>query len=186
MTEPRWHSDADRYCHAAGAGFICHTLAFMMAAGFIADTSSLPLIVSNLVNIVTADFFTLEFSEYASVMVPVNIASIAATLVMLHLFFRRHPGHYDLAKLKAPREAIRDARTFKAGWVVLVLLLVGFFSGAARRAGQPGGGGGGVYSLAGCPQGHVIDAGRVLGAPWQIVIFRWACIWWYTDCVTPD
>jgi arsenical pump membrane protein len=38
------------------------------------------------VNIVTADFFTLGFSEYASVMVPVNIASIAATLVMLHLF----------------------------------------------------------------------------------------------------
>lgn len=103
------------------------TLAFVMAAGFIADTSSLPLIVSNLVNIVTADFFTLGFSEYASVMVPVNIASIAATLVMLHLFFRRDiPVTYDLAKLKAPREAIRDARTFKAGWVVLVLLLVGF------------------------------------------------------------
>ncbi|WP_258963848.1 ArsB/NhaD family transporter, partial [Klebsiella pneumoniae] len=92
------------------------TLAFVMAAGFIADTSSLPLIVSNLVNIVTADFFTLGFSEYASVMVPVNIASIAATLVMLHLFFRRDiPVTYDLAKLKAPREAIRDARTFKAG-----------------------------------------------------------------------
>jgi arsenical pump membrane protein len=62
------------------------TLAFVMAAGFIADTASLPLIVSNLVNIVSADFFNLGFTEYAAVMVPVNLAAIAATLVMLHLF----------------------------------------------------------------------------------------------------
>lgn len=103
------------------------TLAFVMAAGFIADTSSLPLIVSNLVNIVTADFFTLGFSEYASVMVPVNMASVVATLVMLHLFFRKDiPAGYDLTKLKMPRDAIRDRRTFKTGWLVLILLLAGF------------------------------------------------------------
>lgn len=65
------------------------TLAFVMAAGFIADTASLPLIVSNLVNIVSADFFGLGFREYASVMVPVDIAAIVATLVMLHLFFAK-------------------------------------------------------------------------------------------------
>lgn len=66
------------------------TLAFVMAAGFIADTASLPLIVSNLVNIVSADFFGLGFREYASVMVPVDIAAIVATLVMLHLFSQRY------------------------------------------------------------------------------------------------
>ena len=79
------------------------TLAFVMAAGFIADTASLPLIVSNLVNIVSADFFGLGFREYASVMVPVDIAAIVATLVMLHLYFRKDiPQNYDMALLKSP------------------------------------------------------------------------------------
>lgn len=104
------------------------TLAFVMAAGFIADTASLPLIVSNLVNIVSADFFRLGFTEYASVMLPVDIAAIAATLGMLHLFFRRDiPATYDASLLKMPASAIKDPATFKAGWIVLVLLLVGFF-----------------------------------------------------------
>lgn len=150
------------------------TLAFVMAAGFIADTSSLPLIVSNLVNIVTADFFTLGFSEYASVMVPVNIASVVATLIMLHLFFRKDiPAGYDLTKLKMPRDAIRDRRTFKTGWLVLILLLAGFF--ALEPLGVP------VSLVAAAAafilwlvarKGHVIDTRKVLkGAPWQIVIF---------------
>jgi len=150
------------------------TLAFVMAAGFIADTSSLPLIVSNLVNIVTADFFTLGFSEYASVMVPVNMASVVATLVMLHLFFRKDiPAGYDLTKLKMPRDAIRDRRTFKTGWLVLILLLAGFF--ALEPLGVP------VSLVAAAAafilwlvahKGHVIDTRKVLkGAPWQIVIF---------------
>ncbi|MBE0017267.1 arsenical efflux pump membrane protein ArsB, partial [Raoultella planticola] len=76
------------------------TLAFVMAAGFVADTASLPLVVSNLVNIVSADFFHLGFSSYAAVMVPVDIAAILATLAMLHLVFRRDiPAVYDLALL---------------------------------------------------------------------------------------
>ena len=150
------------------------TLAFVMAAGFIADTSSLPLIVSNLVNIVTADFFTLGFSEYASVMVPVNMASVVAMLVMLHLFFRKDiPAGYDLTKLKMPRDAIRDRRTFKTGWLVLILLLAGFL--ALEPLGVP------VSLVAAAAafilwlvarKGHVIDTRKVLkGAPWQIVIF---------------
>ncbi|MET3816193.1 arsenic transporter [Pantoea sp. UYEF8] len=150
------------------------TLAFVMAAGFIADTASLPLIVSNLVNIVTADYFRLGFSDYAAVMVPVNLASVAATLVMLLLFFRRDiPHSYDLSKLKSPGEAIRDRRTFNAGWLVLILLLVGFFG--LEPLGVPVSLVAAVAAailLAVARRGRVIDTGKVLkGAPWQIVIF---------------
>ncbi|MEN4908786.1 arsenic transporter [Rahnella bonaserana] len=150
------------------------TLAFVMAAGFIADAASLPLIVSNLVNIVSADFFKLGFSEYAAVMVPVNLASVAATLGMLHLFFRKDiPAVYDVALLKEPKAAIRDAGTFKTGWLVLVLLLVGFF--ALEPLGVPVSlvaAAGALLLLAVARKGHAINTSKVLrGAPWQIVIF---------------
>ena len=150
------------------------TLAFVMAAGFIADTASLPLIVSNLVNIVSADFFGLGFTRYASVMIPVDLAAIAATLVMLHLFFRKDiPATYDVSLLKAPASAIKDPATFRTGWIVLVLLLVGFF--VLEPLGIPvsaiaAAGAAVLFVVA--KRGHAIDTGKVLrGAPWQIVIF---------------
>ncbi|HWW69376.1 MAG TPA: ArsB/NhaD family transporter, partial [Duganella sp.] len=104
------------------------TLAFVMAAGFIADTASLPLVVSNLVNIVSADYFDIGFARYAAVMVPVDLVAVAATLAALMCFFRKDiPAGYDLAQLKAPDEAIHDRATFVTGWWVLGLLLAGFF-----------------------------------------------------------
>ncbi|KTT97915.1 arsenical pump membrane protein [Sphingomonas yabuuchiae] len=150
------------------------TLAFVMAAGFIADTASLPLVVSNLVNIVSADFFQVGFGDYASVMVPVDLVSIAATLAALLLFFRRDiPTDHDVRALRAPREAIRDAATFRAGWIVLALLLAGFFLleplgvpvSAVAAAGA-------ILLLVIAGRGHVIPTAKVLsGAPWQVVIF---------------
>ncbi|WP_455924476.1 arsenic transporter [Pseudomonas putida] len=150
------------------------TLAFVMAAGFIADTASLPLVVSNLVNIVSADYFDIGFARYAAVMVPVTLVSIATTLGMLLWFFRDDlPLSHDLAQLKAPREAIRDRGTFRAGWWVLAALLIGFF--VMEPLGVP------ISAIAAAcavvlyliaAKGHAIDTGKVLkGAPWQVVVF---------------
>ncbi|MEB8057270.1 arsenic transporter [Pseudomonas fulva] len=150
------------------------TLAFVMAAGFIADTASLPLVVSNLVNIVSADYFRLGFSEYASVMVPVNFASVGATLLVLFLFFRRDiPKQYTVGALKVPSEAIHDRATFNVGGWVLVVLLIGLF--ALEPLGIP------ISAVAAAcaailfavaARGHRISTRRVLReAPWQVVIF---------------
>ena len=150
------------------------TLAFVMAAGFIADTASLPLVVSNLVNIVSADYFHLGFSEYAAVMVPVNLVAIASTLLVLYVFFRRDiPRHYSLEQLPEPRSAIRDPLTFKVGWAVLVLLLAGLF--ALEPLGVPVSvvaASGALVLLVVAGQGQRISTRKVLrDAPWQIVIF---------------
>ena len=100
------------------------TLAFVMGAGFIADTASLPLVVSNLVNIVSADYFKLGFNAYASVMVPVNLVAVATTLLVLWLYFRRDiPLRYATDELKLPAMAVRDRATFRVGWVVLLATL---------------------------------------------------------------
>lgn len=150
------------------------TLAFVMAAGFIADVASLPLIISNLVNIVSADFFKIGFKDYASIMIPVNLVAIITALAVLLLYFRQSiPARYDVNQLKQPNEAIRDLTTFRTGWAVLVLVLVGFFGleplgvpiSAVASAGA-------LLLFAVAARGHVISTRRVLlEAPWQIVIF---------------
>ena len=149
------------------------TLAFAMAAGFIADTASTPLVVSNLVNIVSADVFHVAFGPYALVMVPVALVTIAATLgVLLLRFGRGVPASYEVAALKAPADAIRDRAVFTVGWLVLALLLVGFFvlgrivpiSAVAAL--------GAVILLATAARGKVVSPVAVLReAPWQVVIF---------------
>ena len=150
------------------------TLAFVMAAGFIADTASLPLVVSNLVNIVSADYFKIGFARYAAVMVPVDVVAVAATLGALMWFFRKDiPANYDLAQLKAPDEAIHDRATFVTGWWVLGLLLIGFF--LLEPVGVPisaTAAVGAALLLVVAARGHKISTREVLGnAPWQVVVF---------------
>ena len=104
-------------------------LAFIIATGFIADTASLPLVTSNLVNIVSANYFDIGFGRYAAVMVPVNIVSVIATLLVLWIAYARHiPKNYSMDSLSSPQSAIKDPLVFRAAFPLLALLLIAYFA----------------------------------------------------------
>ena len=149
-------------------------LAYVMASGFIADTASLPFVVSNLVNIVSADFFGIGFAEYAARMVFVNVFAVAGSLLVLYLYFKKDiPKQYDLSKLAEPSSVIKDHTMFRLSWIVLALLVVGYFT--SDLVGVP------VSLVAGlialfflvmANRSAAVETKQVVkGAPWAIVFF---------------
>lgn len=149
-------------------------LAYVMASGFIADTASLPFVVSNLVNIVSADFFGIGFAEYAARMVFVNVFAVAGSLLVLYLYFKKDiPKQYDLSKLVEPASVIKDHKMFRLSWVVLALLVIGYFT--SDIVGIPVSLVAGIISLfflIMANRSPAVPTRSVLrGAPWAIVFF---------------
>jgi len=155
-------------------------LAFVVATGFVADTTSLPFVTSNLTNILSARYFDIPFDAYAAVMGPVDIVALAATLLVLRAYFRRDvKRRYRVETLGPPAAAVRDPVVFRAGFGVLAAALAAYFLTAPL--GVPVSAVTGAAALTLLVIAHrplrgrktrAVHAGRVVAdAPWQIVAF---------------
>ncbi|RUM65036.1 MAG: arsenical efflux pump membrane protein ArsB [Sulfurimonas sp.] len=104
--------------------------AFLMAGGFIGDSASNPLVISNLTNIVTAGYFNIGFLEYMKNMFLPNLLSIFASIVVLFIYFRKDiPLNVDVDALPEASSVIKNQTIFKLSWVFLTLLMLGYFIG---------------------------------------------------------
>lgn len=148
--------------------------AFLMAGGFIGDSASNPLIISNLTNIVTAGYFEIGFWTYAKTMFLPNLLSIFASLTVLWLYFRKDiPMYIDIENLATPESAIKNHAMFRLSWWFLALLMGGYFIGDALHLPVS------VFALGGAlvflAIAHYHKATKPLmtikAAPWQVVWF---------------
>lgn len=123
-------------------------LAYLFAAGLIADTAAMPLITSNPVNIVSADFFGYTFIEHMIFMTPVAVVTIALSMLVVYLYFRRAiPRSFDpnLIDTLIVNGSVIQPRQLKVSFVTLIVIDVLYV----------------VASLNGVPVGFVIFGGAV-------------------------
>jgi arsenical pump membrane protein len=149
-------------------------IAFLLAGGFISDSASLPLVFSNLTNIVTANYFNIGFGEYISNMFLPYIVSVAASIFFLWILLRKDiPKQVDISLLKDPKSAIKNETLFKLSWVFLGLLLVGYFVGDAYDLPVAvfALGGGVLFLIIATLFKTVKPVHIIKEAPWQVVWF---------------
>jgi len=148
--------------------------AFLMAGGFIGDSASNPLVISNLTNIVTAGYFGIGFWEYAKTMFLPNLLSIIASIAVLWIYFRKDiPTFIDITQLATPESAIKNMTMFRRSWWFLALLMAGYFIGDAYHLPVS------VFALGGALVFLAIATYfkatkpimTIKAAPWQVVWF---------------
>jgi arsenical pump membrane protein len=104
-------------------------MAYLFTAGLMADTAAMPLITSNPINILSADYFKYSFVDHLIFMGPVAVAVILTSLALIYLFFRKQiPKNYDLTatnSLTKSKPAI-SPRLLKISFVTLVAIDVGY------------------------------------------------------------
>jgi arsenical pump membrane protein len=111
-------------------------LAYLFSAGLIADTAAMPLITSNPINILSADFFKYTFVDHLIFMGPIAVATITSSLLLVYLFFRKRiPKAYDMEAadtLSNPKTVI-SPNLLKICFTTLIAIDIGYVLTSLNR-----------------------------------------------------
>lgn len=100
---------------------------FLLSLGFLCDAASNALIISNLTNIITANYFELGFTSFAKTMLVPNVFALLATIAMVFgLYFRRMP---DLLEFRNERSSHISPKLFIFCCLFLGLFVFSLFAG---------------------------------------------------------
>jgi arsenical pump membrane protein len=104
-------------------------MAYLFSAGLIADTAAMPLITSNPINILSADYFRYTFLDHLVFMAPIAVATIGSSLMLVYFFFRKKiPRSYDIAVADALASGTQPLapKLLKISIATLVAIDVGY------------------------------------------------------------
>ena len=149
-------------------------MAFIMSVGFVADSSSLPLVTSNLVNIVSATYFSISYTTYFLHMVLPYVVSVFSSIGVLILIYRKDiRGRLNREIIEDPRSVIKDRLIFLLASPVIIIMIVaysvtGFYGIQVAYVAVPSM----IAILLLYSQRHFANSKKILKeAPWQVVFF---------------
>lgn len=111
-------------------------IAYLFSAGLMADTAAMPLITSNPINILSADFFKYSFLDHLIFMGPVAAATILSSLLLFYLFFRKQiPKVYDVKAADSLTEGkqVISPQLLRISLATLVAIDIGYFLTSLNR-----------------------------------------------------
>ncbi|PCI95224.1 arsenical efflux pump membrane protein ArsB, partial [Candidatus Aerophobetes bacterium] len=84
--------------------------------------------ISNLVNIISADYIDMGFIKYALLMALPSLAAIGMSFLMLYLVYQKQLKNQVFeARLTPPMHAVRSKSMFILAWIVIGAMLLGCF-----------------------------------------------------------
>ena len=102
------------------------SMALLLSVGFMVDAASLPLPISNLVNVLATDSAHISFVAFAQTMLPVDVAVVTASVVLTWVLLGRRLPEQVAVEVPDPAAAVPDLVLLRRALLLIGALLVAY------------------------------------------------------------